>query len=754
VGRGLRKANRLKRIEELLVGSAKGYTIQEIADVLDVHRTTIWRDITELSSNTPIQQSGSHYFIDRREYLSNVHLSRGESLMLYLTLRRLIRQRSHLSPMMLIAMEKLSSALRHPSAFQLPESIHVMQRDHPTDSERSKIWEVLVRGWIERITLRLSYQEPNSSVVYQVEVQPYLFEPAVLSEGVFLVGHSLTHNSLRTFQIDRILGASLSTKQFDRPDDVVVDTMLRHLWGKWHGDELTTVKLLFRDSMVAERVRKTIWLPSQQITDLDDGGVEWSAQVADVFELVPWIRGWGHACEVYEPEELQAAIADVETNFGGITMISRTMSGKLSFSDSFYSSLQEMFDGERIKMCLQCSSCSGICPFGHLMEYHPRKMIAALRAGVFDLVMETDSVWLCVSCYACTEVCPAKIPLTAGLMTRTKEELLMAGNIPSELQDALEYSQRYGNPFGESPKKRIDWTKQMEHDIPIMGKNLQAADVLWFVGDYASYHPRAKLATIAFAKILDALGVDFAILGAAETTDGDSQRMAGERGLFELMAEKNAKTFDRYRFKEIVTTDPHAYNAIKNEYPKLGCSYPVKHYIQFLAERLSSLKPLLKENGKAVITYHDPCYLGRVNEIYDEPREILKAIPGVELAEMAHSGANSLCCGGGGGGMWLDGFSWEKAQSRLSEWRVREAIAASGADREILKPPIPSKKKKRMQNEDLSEGDQVRILAVACPYEAPRFEDAIKMIPEANRLVVRDIAEILVEAMDGEGGKL
>jgi len=399
-------------------------------------------------------------------------------------------------------------------------------------------------------------------------------------------------------------------------------------------------------------------------------------------------------------------------------MVMMEVSQPISFNEKFLASLYEVVDGERIRTCLQCGTCSGICPFGYLMDFPPGLMITALRAEMFQEVMNTDSAWMCVSCYACTQFCPSKIPLTAGLMTHTKEELLLAGRVPSELQSALENSQRYGNPMGESPRKRADWITGIEPKVTIMGMAKRPVDVLWFVGDYASYHPRVQLITKAVARIFNALGVDFGILGPEENSDGDSQRLAGERGLFEMLAEKNGRVFGKYKFNEIITTDPHAYNALKNIYPELGISYPVRHYTQFLADRLEQLKPLLKNELNINAVYHDPCYLGRANGIYDEPRALLQAVPGLKLLELPHNYANSLCCGGGGGGMWLDGFQWEKAHVRMSEWRVREALT-SGAD----------------------------ILAVACPYEPPRFEDAIKTVKEANRLVVRDIAELLNEAM-------
>ena len=390
-----------------------------------------------------------------------------------------------------------------------------------------------------------------------------------------------------------------------------------------------------------------------------------------------------------------------------------------NFTYDFNQSLFDIPDGENIQACLQCASCSGVCPFGFAMDFPPGRMIAWMRAGILDEMLQSDSLWMCVSCYACTEICPKEIPVTQALMTRAKEEALLAGNVPTELQSALEFSQQYSNPLGESSRKRAAWTEELDFEVPIARKEKRPYEYLWFVGDYPSYHPRVKQVSQVVAQIFHVLGFDFCILGPDEHSDGDSQRLAGERGLFEMLAEKNAKMLSRCDFKEIVTTDPHAYNALKNEYPQLGFEYPVRHYTEVLLENLDKLTPLLKETDSLRVTYHDPCYLGRVNKIYDAPRQLIQAIPGLELVEMAHNRTTSLCCGGGGGGMWLDGFRWEKAESRLSEWRVREAVAV-----------------------------EADILAVACPYEPPRFEDATKNIPGAENILVKDIAELIFDAMN------
>lgn len=372
-----------------------------------------------------------------------------------------------------------------------------------------------------------------------------------------------------------------------------------------------------------------------------------------------------------------------------------------------------------IQHCIQCGNCSGICPLGFAMELPPSRIISFLRAGIFSTVAKSESVWMCIACSACTTACPSLIPITESLMTHTKEELILEGNIPAELQLALENSQRYGNPLGESPRKRAEWIDPMRVSVPIMGRELPAVDVLWFVGDYASYHPNVVSATRAFARLLQMLGVDYGILGNLETSDGDSQRLAGEQGLFEMLAEKNARNLAKFTFNEIITTDPHAFNSFRNAYPKLGINYPARHYTQFLFAHQDDLRTMMKKEIKSRVTFHDPCYLGRVNGVYDEPRALIQAIPGIEFVEMFHHLQNSLCCGGGGGGMWLDGFHWEKTHARSSEWRIREALES-----------------------------KAEILVVACPYEKPRFQDAVKSVPGAEGLQILDLSELLLSAIE------
>lgn len=350
---------------------------------------------------------------------------------------------------------------------------------------------------------------------------------------------------------------------------------------------------------------------------------------------------------------------------------------------------------------------------GAVADFSPRKVFRRVQAGE-DLFSHPE-LWLCTTCANCLRVCPKEVNMI-DIMPAVREEAVLEGQAPAELQKALENSQRYGNPLGESPRKRADWVASAGVPVPILAQERRPVDVLWLVECYPSYHARCREATRAVARVFQRLGVDFAILGPEEKCTGDSQRLAGERGLFEMLAEDNIATLRRYRFNRIVVTDPHAYNALKNEYPKLGGEYEVLHYTQFLAPLIGRLD--LRARGERRVTFHDPCYLGRHNGEYEAPRRLLEAIPGVRLVEMPHARGNSFCCGGGGGGMWLDGHNRELMSERLSDRRVKEAVA-TGAD----------------------------VMAVACPYDLMRFEDGVKATGNEGRMVVRDVIELIAEAL-------
>jgi Fe-S oxidoreductase len=369
---------------------------------------------------------------------------------------------------------------------------------------------------------------------------------------------------------------------------------------------------------------------------------------------------------------------------------------------------------------MQCGTCAGTCPYGDVTEYPPRRIIGMLKAGELDTVLRSGSLLNCVACYACMAKCPRGIQLTEVLLPLVKERTFaQLPEVPAELQKALQNTLRYGNPMGESPRKRADWVKTAGVPIRILHQDPRPTDVLWFVECYTSYHPRGQDNSRATAKLLHALGIDFAILGNEEKCATECARLVGEAGLFDTLMDYNMKVFGKYQFKRILTSGAHAYDAFKYRYGSIGFDYPLEHTTPFFAQYHKQLKPKLMKKLDCTITYHDSCCLGRHNDFYDEPRLLLQAIPGVKLVEMEHNRVNSICCGGGGGGMWLDTYYKAKGYERLSERRVKEALA-TGAD----------------------------VLAVSCPYEVSRFEDAIKTVGGGSKMIVRDVVELLAESLE------
>lgn len=373
--------------------------------------------------------------------------------------------------------------------------------------------------------------------------------------------------------------------------------------------------------------------------------------------------------------------------------------------------------GESIDFCYQCGKCIPVCPVDIVGNYGPRKIYRKLQLGV-SLVDDPD-LWLCTTCMNCLRVCPKEVNMIK-IMPAVRELAVNENKVPPELQKAFENTAKYGNPLGENPRKRAEWAKDAGVPVSILGQIKRPVDILWYVSTYTSYHPRGKDAARAMARVFSNLGVDWGILGAEEKDDGDSQRLAGEKGLFEMLAEQNIATFNKYRFNKMVVSGPHEFNAFKNIYPNYGGNFTVEHYTQFLRPFIPALKEKMTKSLDHKVTFHDPCYLGRHNGEYDSPRDLLRAIPGLELIEMGRCRENGYCCGGGGGGMWTDSFSRDFTKMRLSDRRVIEAVE-TGAD----------------------------VLAVCCPFEVSRFEDAVKATGNAGKLVVKDIIELVDESIRG-----
>ncbi len=381
--------------------------------------------------------------------------------------------------------------------------------------------------------------------------------------------------------------------------------------------------------------------------------------------------------------------------------------------------LYEFPEGRRILSCIQCGMCAGTCPYGDVMEYPPRRIIAMLRAGLLEKVFTSDSLLNCVACYTCMAKCPRGIALTEVLLPLVKEQAFQRlPEVPAELRRALGNMVRHGNTTGESARKRAAWVKMAGLPVRILSEDPGPVDVLWFVECENAYHPRGQDVSRATVKLFHALGIDFAILGNEEKCAGECARLLGERGLFENLVDYNMVVFRSYRFNRIVTSGAHAYDAFVHQYPEVGFHYPVDHTTLFLARYQEQLKRLFTRKLDYTVTYHDTCCLGRHNGFYEEPRQLLRTIPGLKLVEMHHHRINAICCGGGGGGMWLDTYFKAKGYERLSDRRIKEAIA-TGAD----------------------------VLAISCPYELSRFDDALKVAGYEKKMVVRDVAELLAEAI-------
>lgn len=370
--------------------------------------------------------------------------------------------------------------------------------------------------------------------------------------------------------------------------------------------------------------------------------------------------------------------------------------------------------------CMQCGLCTATCPLGDAMEFPPRKLILQAASGNLDKVLASPALWMCVACYACSKRCPRGIELTEGLWPALRDKAMQEGiQPPVELQETFQNVLKYGNVLGKSPRKRMDWAKDLDVRVLDLSRESRPVDVLWLVGCYPSYYPRNQVVARAFARILTELGVTWGVLGTKEKSPGECDRMCGEEGLFETLVEQNRVVLDKCDFGKLVVLDPHAFRALQTFYPRFGAWYPVEHYTTFLAEHLEQLRPLIVKSIEAVVTYHDNCCVGRRCECYDPPRELLQLIPGIKMVEMTRNRDDSLCCGGGGGGMWLDGHIVANGGRRLSDERVQQA-ADTGAD----------------------------TLAVSCPYELSRFEDAAKVTGLESRLKVRDIIELLAESME------
>lgn len=363
--------------------------------------------------------------------------------------------------------------------------------------------------------------------------------------------------------------------------------------------------------------------------------------------------------------------------------------------------------------CIQCGKCTGGCPMTLKTQLNIRRLIyQTLVAGrTFD-ISDIEVLWDCTTCSTCSARCPKDVnPMEVIIGMRSA--LVEGGRVPATVKTALESVFRQGNPLTFARAERAAWVGDL--DVKSMADLGEEADFLYFVGCTPSYDPRIQPTTRALVDVFNRAGLKFGILGEEEQCCGSEVRRLGEGGLFEMLTEDNLALFQELGVHRLVTVSPHCFNVFKNDYPQDGWQITAQHYTEVVAELIQSGKLTFTGRVDAVVTYHDPCYLGKHNQVFDPPRDILRSIPGIQLIEMERSRERSLCCEGGGGRMWLEGTNREV---KLAGHRVREAVE-TGA----------------------------QILATACPFCVLTLEEAVKLAGLEEKIQVKEVMELVTAAL-------
>ncbi len=366
--------------------------------------------------------------------------------------------------------------------------------------------------------------------------------------------------------------------------------------------------------------------------------------------------------------------------------------------------------GEAFKFCYQCGKCDVVCPWNRVRNFSIRKIIREATFGMPEI--EFEDIWRCTTCGTCPAQCPRgvkQIEVGVSLRRIASGYGVFPGSVRA-VRAAMGSLATEGNPLSEERSKRDAWAAGL--DVKPFSEEME---ILYFVGCYYSYDPRMKKVAQATAKILQKAGVNFGILGSDENCCGESIRKAGGEDVFKNLAKENIKAFIDRGVKKILVSSPHCYHTFKNEYPEFMVSFEVVHITQFLKELFDSGRLKIKNAYQQKrVTYHDPCYLGRHNGIYDQPRELMHKMPGLDLLEMPDHRQNSLCCGGGGGRIWMDTPKGE----RFADLRLQQAKAV-GAE----------------------------VLVTSCPYCISNFEESRLALDEDEALEIKDITEIIQDVI-------
>jgi Fe-S oxidoreductase len=361
--------------------------------------------------------------------------------------------------------------------------------------------------------------------------------------------------------------------------------------------------------------------------------------------------------------------------------------------------------GDAFALCFQCGLCDVVCPWNRVRSFSMRKLIREATFGLTEI--EGEDIWRCTTCGRCPERCPRgvkQIELGVSLRRVATEYEIFPSSVRSA-RTARSSIISEGNPLQAERKKRADWAK----DLPVK-PFAEGMEILYFVGCYYSYDPRMKKVAAATANLLNRAGIDFGILGVQENCCGESIRKTGSEEVFKRLARENIKTFIDNGVRTVLVSSPHCYHTFKNEYPEFMVNFEVIHITQYLAQLVDAGRLEFTKQYDQRVTYHDPCYLGRHNGIYDEPRKILNRIPGLKLVEMADAYQGSLCCGGGGGRIWMD----TPQNERFSDLRLKQAHEAGA-----------------------------QVLVTACPYCITNFEESRLNLDYDDVLKIFDLTEIV-----------
>ena len=363
--------------------------------------------------------------------------------------------------------------------------------------------------------------------------------------------------------------------------------------------------------------------------------------------------------------------------------------------------------GDAFRFCFQCGLCDAVCPWNRVRQFSMRKIIREATFGLTEI--DGEDIWRCTTCGRCPDRCPRGVKqIEVGISLRrvaSEYEVFPASVRSARTARASLISE--GNPLQGERQKRADWAKDLQ-----VKPYAEGMEILYFVGCYFSYDPRMKRVARATVDILNKAGVDFGILGNDENCCGESIRKTGSEKVFKQLARDNIKTFIDRGVKRLVVSSPHCLHTFKNEYPEFMVNFEVLHLSPYLMELVETGRLELSGEYAKTVTYHDPCYMGRHNDIYTAPRDILGMIKGLELVEMIDSHQDSLCCGGGGGRIWMD----TPQEERFSDLRLHQA-------RET----------------------EAEVLATACPYCITNFEESRLNLEYEDVLEVKDIAEIVSE---------